>query len=113
MQPKIRANCQHATLRKAVAGLMLGLWLGVAALATSPALHHWLHQDSDAGGHECVVTLISKSHLVGGVLGGVLLVVAAVGLGWRVPFEFVAPAVADVRLAPSRAPPLFFLHPQL
>ena len=112
MHPISPANCQRAKVRQGVTALMLGLWFGVAALVSSPALHRWLHQDSDTGAHECVVTLISKSHLAGGVAGGVPLVLAAAGLSWLLPAEFFVSIASDVRLSPGRAPPgaFFFLR---
>ena len=90
--------------------LMIGLWLGSVALAVSPELHHWFHQDSGNVNHECLVTLVSKGHFLAGTASGVAAIVAAVFFGlfllavvWNLP-------VTDFRLSPSRAPPVVSLQ---
>lgn len=88
---------------------MLGLWLGLLGLSASEQLHHLLHTDSHQHHHECVVTLISKSHLLveSVPVGAPVAVFVCFGLlllcGGRMLGR------TDVRLAPVRAPPVGFL----
>jgi hypothetical protein len=44
--------------------LMLGLWLVLTVLSTSPQLHHWFHHDSAAPAHDCLITSLSKGNLI-------------------------------------------------
>jgi hypothetical protein len=39
-------------------GGFLFLFLMLLALASSPILHKWIHDDADDAGHDCAVTLI-------------------------------------------------------
>ena len=43
---------------------MLLLWLGSFALAASPQLHHWLHEDSDNPTHDCFVVQLQQQPLL-------------------------------------------------
>jgi len=88
-----------------MAGLMLALWLGTIALAVSPELHQWLHKDSQSQTHECLVTLLSKGHLLAGCVGSFVLVLIPLLFGWLVIAETSWYSVIDYRLSPSRAPP--------
>jgi hypothetical protein len=91
--------------RPAAAVMMLGLWLATLVLAAAPQLHTLLHQDSNQSGHECVVTLLSKSQLLSSSLTlGVELVKPAFDLCVRPP-ALLLPSGPDYRLTPSRAPP--------
>jgi len=54
------------TVRQLVAGLLLGLWVGAMLPAHCHELHHSLHSEAQDPGHECLVTLLSKHHLVPG-----------------------------------------------
>lgn len=40
--------------------LMLLLWLASFAASASPQFHHWIHDDSEATGHECFVTRLQE-----------------------------------------------------
>jgi hypothetical protein len=86
--------------------LMLGLWLGLLGLASSERLHHLLHSDSHLANHECLITLISKGHLLGVFIPVAALSAVFVCFGFRPAGEEVLPSIADIRLAPSRAPPV-------
>ena len=87
---------------------MLVLWLGLVSLTSSSALHQALHPDSHQPTHECLVTCLAKGQLL--FLATVLLATTGLASEW-------VPAVAepnepfsrfDVRLEPSRAPPVHF-----
>ncbi|CAN5762714.1 hypothetical protein BH09VER1_BH09VER1_50850 [soil metagenome] len=46
--------------------LMLSMAAGyllAIAMAVSPALHHWVHQDSDEPTHHCVVTTLADGQV--------------------------------------------------
>src|SRR5262245_25369849 len=102
----MNAHRQRGIGRALVVALMLVLWLGTAALAASPQLHHRLHKDSKSLTHECLVTLLSKSHLLAGGTGAFTLALIPIFFA-RLPaaqsFQFL---ILDYRLSPSRAPPV-------
>jgi len=104
----MNAHRQRGIGRILVVALMLVLWLGTAALAASPQLHHYLHKDSKSPTHECLVTLLSKSQLLAGGAGCFVLALIPIFFG-RLPtaqsFQFLT---IDYRLSPSRAPPVLF-----
>jgi len=102
----VKTNRPRGLGRILLVGLMLLLWLGTATLAVSPQLHQKLHKDSKSASHECVVTLLSKSHLLAGGGGSVLLVLIPVFFGLLLVAESFHFSVIDFRLSPSRAPPL-------
>jgi hypothetical protein len=95
--------------RIAVGILMLGLWLGLLGVSASDQLHHLLHSDSHQHHHECLVTSISKGHL----LFTPMLVAAPVAVFLSFGLLLLTGGVAfrsvDIRLAPARAPPVGFL----
>jgi hypothetical protein len=86
--------------------LMLGLWLGLLGLASSERLHHLLHSDSHQANHECLITLISKGHLLGVSIPIAALSAVFVCIGSGPSAEKILLSIADIRLAPSRAPPV-------
>jgi len=94
--------------RMLVVGLMVSLWLGASALAASPQLHHRLHKDSKSLNHECLVTLLSKSHLLAGSTGTFLLAFVPLFFGLLLIAESSHFSIIDYRLSPSRAPPSRF-----
>jgi hypothetical protein len=96
----------NATLRRrARAGLLLGLFLFVLAMAQFRALHHMLHADSGTVDHQCAVTLLASGH--------VDVAVSEVPVAF-LPVLAVAPAIpsaqvfvtVDYSLLPGRAPPV-------
>jgi len=88
--------------------LMLVLWLGTSALAASPELHHRLHKDSKSLTHECLVTLLSKSHLLAGGTGSFVLAFIPIFFGLLLIADSSHFSIVDYRLSPSRAPPYRF-----
>jgi hypothetical protein len=48
---------------RAIAAVMLGLYVFLAAMAALPALHEVFHHDSKAPGHHCAVTLLSQGQI--------------------------------------------------
>ena len=91
---------------RTAAVLMLGLWLGLIGLASSERLHQFFHSDSQQANHECLVTFFSKSYLLGAVTPAAALLAVFVCFGLLRLAEGGLPPVADIRLAPSRAPPV-------
>ena len=103
---QIRAQtAPGGTAIRVVAVLMLGLWVGLVALATFPQLHRLLHADSSQPSHECLVTQLAKSQLL--TAAGVIAVAVAAFVFFGLPSlaERSALPVADVCLAPPRGPP--------
>ena len=91
--------------RAVVAGLMLALWFVTSALAASPQLHHWLHQDAKAPNHQCFFTQLNKSSLLAGGGGVVVAATAPECLFLSRGPEFQFFPATDRRDSPSRAPP--------
>jgi len=48
---------QNPGFRRAVVALVLAHLLLIMAMAASPELHKWIHQDADDDDHDCAVTL--------------------------------------------------------
>ena len=88
---------------------MLGLWLGLVGLSTSDQLHHLLHSDSHQQHHECLVTSISKSHLLFTPASASAPVAVFACFGLLLLIGGLAFRSVDLRLAPARAPPVGFL----
>lgn len=94
-----------APRRRARAGLLLGLFLFVLAMAQSGTLHRLLHADSGTAEHQCAVTLLAN--------GQVDVAVSEVPAA-SLPVLVVAPAMpaaqifvtVDYSLLPGRAPPV-------
>src|SRR5688572_14796951 len=92
--------------RIAVSILMLGLWLGLLGLSASEQLHHLLHSDSHQHHHECLVTSISKSHLLFTPMLAAAPVAVFVYFSLLLLIGGLAFRSVDIRLAPARAPPV-------
>lgn len=90
---------------------MLGLWFGLVALSSSESLHRFFHSDSQQATHECLVTFFSKSHLLAPFTPFAALLAVLVCFGWARLAEDGLPPMADLRLAPSRGPPVGSLLP--
>ena len=100
-----KTNDQRGIGKILVVSLMLVLWLGTAALAASPQLHHLLHKDSKSATHECLVTLLSKSQLLAGGAATFVLALIPVFFGLLLIAESSHFSIIEYRLSPSRAPP--------
>lgn len=100
-----QATRQGYSSRIAAAVLMLGLWLGLGALAISPELHRLVHKDARASSHHCLVTQLQRHSITPG-----LAPILAPVLTDRWIIQPAAPELrvqlsSDHRLSPSRAPP--------
>ena len=91
--------------------LMLGLWLGLIGLSSSESLHRFFHSDSQQANHECLITFFSKSYLLAAFAPMAALLAVFVCVGLLRLAEDGRPPVADLRLAPSRGPPVASLLP--
>src|ERR1051325_9053588 len=100
----LKMKGQPGVARVLIVSLMLLLWLCTAALAASPELHHHLHPDSKSTTHECLVTLLSKSQLLGGGAAGCALAPVPIIFAYLRFVEFCPGSSVDLRLSPSRAP---------
>jgi hypothetical protein len=90
---------------RARAGLLLGLFLFVLAMAQFRALHHMLHADAGQSQHQCAVTLLTSGHVdvAGSEIPLAFLPVLAVAPAMLSAQIFVA---VDYSLLPGRAPPV-------
>lgn len=89
--------------------LMLGLWLAAITFSSSIRLHGLVCADSQQASHDCLLTSFAKSHflpLSEPVSVSVATFVA--GESYQAVSQEPVPS-ADVRLAPGRAPPSFFI----
>lgn len=99
--------------QRAAAGLMLALWLAMGVVSVSPALHQWLHDDSKSGKHECLISYLTKGHVLSGASDGVVLLVDPVCIVAPAPAGLTMVSSAEYRLSPSRAPPAQFSSPRV
>src|SRR5579859_3337239 len=98
-------KCFGQTVKKVLSTFLVLQLLFLLVLASSPALHHVFHADSDKPGHECLVTCFIKGQLSSVVAVPIValfvsFVIYSVLVPWLPPrllFEY--------RFAPGRAPP--------
>ena len=86
--------------------LMLLLWLGTFALAASPQLHRLLHRDAQSVNHHCLITQLQQHPLWVGFAPAVAPVTAPAVVTSFGCADSQAFPHSDLRLSPSRAPPL-------
>jgi len=84
--------------------LVVLLYLFIAMMAASPAIHHFIHPDADQGSHHCAATLISHGQV------DAPSIVAVVIRPDLLLGKFILPAApelakSDYRLIPGRDPP--------
>lgn len=91
--------------RLAAVAFMLALWLATVLLGMSPALHQFLHDDSQRAGHECVLTLLQKGQFFSGTATVSLITMEPPRAVQPVPIEARIAPRRDHRVAPGRAPP--------
>jgi hypothetical protein len=91
--------------RQAASVLLLGLFLSLQAMAALPALHSLVHPDASDPGHECAVTLFSHGQVdVSSAAVSAFRAPALLSSSQELPrVIFVS---ADIRLLPSRGPPV-------
>jgi len=87
-----------------VAVLLIGLFLFVAALASSESLHKLIHSDADEASHECAVMLFAHGHVESAV-GDVPVVLPATFVETTPHLEFSVFSSTIENLPPGRAPP--------
>lgn len=87
-------------------GLLVAVFLSVA-MAGSPALHHWLHHDSDDSSHHCLATALSDGQLdsASAPAVSVVPVLAALSPVLPEPAHSPAPSLSAAYLL-EHAPPL-------
>ena len=105
MQRRLIAPLQSSIGKIAAVSVMLGLLLGINALAVSAPLHHLLHQDSKSANHNCLAAQLNKAPLVAGSAGVAIVAPTSVFPGSAGCVEFGHFPASDYRLSPSRAPP--------
>jgi hypothetical protein len=105
VQLSLSAQRQLTIGRIAIVSVMLGLLLGISALAVSPQLHHLLHQDSQNANHNCLATQLNKAPLVAGFAGVSIVAPTSVFIGPIGFAELRYFPTSDYRVSPSRAPP--------
>ena len=86
--------------------MLTGIVLLLAIMAASPAVHHWLHADSDQQDHECAITLYTQGVAV--AVGSVALAIVVwrlLGLSQGAGIELFLRVPRYLHI-PGRAPPL-------
>jgi hypothetical protein len=95
-------------VQAASAVLLTGLFLFLSALASSPELHQWLHNDAHSASHDCVVKLFANGQVdIAGAAAAVPVAAEFFGSLALRPIDLFLPS-ADYRYSSSRAPPSFF-----
>jgi hypothetical protein len=105
------ARQMRAIGRIAGAALMLALWLGALVLASSARLHSEVCPDAKESSHQCAFTSIAQGQFAAPTGSLAVATDAPVCFGNIFPAAQRPASSADVRLAPSRAPPCFFVLP--
>jgi hypothetical protein len=105
---------QHSGFRRtakpALAGLLVLLLLFIAALASSPTLHNWFHDDARSPDHNCVITLFAKGQLSPTAVASILVALVALLGAVALLAETILLPSADYRYSSSRAPPSLLIH---
>ena len=104
MVPRLRNFVRDA--RQGAAGLCLLIFLALQAMATFPALHALVHNDSTDPSHRCAVTMFLQGQ-VHASSASVNIVRTAPIFYAQASFAAADFVVADVQLLPSRGPPVF------
>jgi hypothetical protein len=91
--------------RLAAVGVMLLLWVAMAALEVSPALHCLLHKDAPSPSHNCLVTQFQNHALLSGFVAAAVPVAPDAPRAALSRSHSQSPASPDYRLPPGRAPP--------
>jgi hypothetical protein len=94
--------------RPVFAGVLLGLFVSVMALAHFEALHLALHPDACESDHHCAVTVFQAGQ-VDAPVTYVAVVTPAADLTAPATMLLVAPPAMAVVLLPGRAPPVTLL----
>jgi hypothetical protein len=87
-----------------IAGLLLGMFLSVLAMAQFQALHHALHPEAGQPNHECAVTLLTSGQIETATVGVSVSLAPSFVITFQLP-ETPVFTVADYSLLPGRAPP--------
>jgi hypothetical protein len=103
------ARRTRAIGRIAGAALMLALWMGALVFASSARLHSEVCPDAKESSHQCAFTSIAQGQFTAPPGPLTLAADAPVCLGNIFPAAQRPASSADMRLAPSRAPPFFFV----
>jgi hypothetical protein len=93
-------------LRSGLIAVLVSLMLAVPLFAASPALHKYLHHDSADAHHSCFVCAFVKGQInTAETVLAVVLVFLGLAQGALLENFSLVPS-SDIRLAPSRAPPV-------
>lgn len=95
-----------------VAVMLLTLWLFIALLAAVPELHRVFHADSDSPTHHCVVEKLTSGSFIYGPVADVHVDPVRQAFA-SAPAENICLCSFDLRLSPSRAPPVFTTYFQV
>jgi hypothetical protein len=90
--------------RPLMAGLLLGLFLSVLAVAQFRALHHALHPEAGQPGHQCAATLLSSGQ-VDSAAADLSVSIAPVAVRVGAAPEIAPLPAPDFFLLPGRGPP--------
>ncbi len=93
-----------APARPLMAGLLLGLFLFVLAMAEFKSLHHAVHADAEQAEHQCAVTLLASGQIDLPVSAAIILFVGSVFLIRTIARTDLFVSV-DYLFQPGRAPP--------
>ena len=85
--------------------LMLALWIGTFAFASSPELHKWLHNDSQQASHRCLITQVQQQSFLSESESVIVPLPALAVIELTVGADSQFLSTWDYRISSSRAPP--------
>src|SRR5258706_8991276 len=100
---RLTLNPRRRPLR-ALAGILVVLFVLLAGLAASPALHQAIHPDANSSSHTCAISLLAQGHLESPV-GSTFLCLAPASVNYATPIHISVFGIAVELLPPGRAPP--------
>ena len=107
MQRVLSGSWKWLNSKSVKAGLLLGIFLSVLALAQVETLHHAIHRDAGERTHECAVTLLAAGKVFL-TEGATAIVVAELPFFVEVQLNLAPDSAASALLPLGRAPPVLF-----
>lgn len=91
--------------KPALAGLLTILFLLLGTASVSHSLHNFFHSQS-AASHSCIICHLAKGQISAADAAPVAAIFAFVFLGLTLFANSITLSAVDLRLSPSRAPPV-------
>lgn len=102
---QLRKNKLRWLAKALLCFLVMGNLLLSAAMASSPALHKFIHHDADSEGHTCLATIIANGHVLSTQEPTELLILICAVFVLVLAESLLPHFERDLRLPIGRAPP--------